>query len=349
MKRADYRITANGSNITDLVRKRLIKLTLEDSAGEDSDTVTIELDNRDNKISLPPTGAELRVWIGLEGALVFKGAYQVDELEEPLDDEALVIHGKAAKMMGGIKSPQDATFDDITLGDLVAKVAKAHGYAPAVAPSLADHKFTHIDQRAESDMNLLTRLARDLGAVVKPIDEKLVVVPKGEGKTVSGKALPTVSISDPENSGGRVTIQERSDYSSTVAYWFDEKAQRKVPAVAQTVNGKVAVFGEEASSATQADRDAAGLEKPRYIDRKTYPSQKAAQDAATAKMKSLKRGKSTLSITRPLTPEIVAEGQLSISNHKASANGLWSVESVTHVIGSGEVSSTSAECTTPSK
>ncbi|TWC12024.1 hypothetical protein FBY06_14028 [Pseudomonas sp. SJZ085] len=349
MAKADYRITANDADITGMIRKRFIKLTLQDSAGEDSDTVAIELDNRDNMIRLPSTGAELKVWIGEPGALIFKGAYQVDELEVPLDDEALVIHGKAAKMLGGIKSPKDATFDDMTLGALVAKIAKEHGYEAAVAPELAGHAFKHIDQRAESDMNLLTRLSRDLGAVAKPVGGKLVVVPKGQAKSVSGKALSAVAISDPKNSSGRVTIQERNDYSSTVAYWFDEKEQRKVPAVAEVVEGKVAVPGEKPNNAGQAEEDAANAGGPRYIIRKTYPDQKSAQEAAAAKLKQMQRGKSTMSITRPLTPQIVAEGQIVVSNHTASANRVWAVESVTHVIGSGEVASTSAECVTPSK
>lgn len=347
MAKADYRITANDTDITAIIRDRFIKLTIEDSAGEDSDTVAIELDNRDNLIRLPPTGAELKVWIGEPGALVFKGAYQVDELEEPLDDQALVIHAKAAKMLGGIKAPRDATFDGITLGGLVDKMAAEHGYIAAVSPALAGHVFTHIDQRAESDMNLLTRLARDLGAVAKPVGGRLVVVPKGEAKSVTGNALAVTVIDDPHNSSGRVTIQERNDYNSVVAYWFSEAEQRKVPEVASLVAGVVAVMAEQGGTASETQEDAASQAGPRYVIRKNFPDQKSAQEAAAAKLKQLQRGKSTMSITRPLTPGIVAEGRLDVRNHRASANRLWQVDSVTHVVGSGEVAYSSAECVTP--
>jgi phage protein D len=215
MKKADYRITANDADITAMLRKRFIKLTLQDSAGEDSDTVAIELDNRDNLIRLPSTGAELKVWIGEPGALVFKGVYQVDELEEPLDDQALVIHGKAAKMLGGIKAPRDAIFDGITLGVLVAKMATEHGYIAAVSPDLAKHVFSHIDQRAESDMNLLTRLARELGAVAKPVGGRLVVVPKGVAQTVTGAALPTIVMIRRTVAAG-----SRSKSATTISRWL---------------------------------------------------------------------------------------------------------------------------------
>lgn len=331
MAEAAYRITANDRDITAMIRKRFLKLTLQDSAGEDSDTVAIELDNRDDLIRLPATGAELKVWIGEPGKLVFKGAYQVDELEEPLDDQALVIHGKAAKMLGGIKAPRDATFDGMSMGGLVAKMAAEHGYIPAVSPDLAGHVFTHIDQRAESDMNLLTRLARDLGAVAKPVGGRLVVVPKGEAKNVTGNALSVITINDRANSSGRVTIQERNSYSSVVAYWFSEAEQRKVAAVAAvpSIEGPPTPGGA------------------RYTVRKTYTDAKAAQEAAVAKLKQLQRGKSTMSISRPLTPEIVAECHLDVTNHRQSANRLWAVESVTHVVGA-EYAYSAAECVTPS-
>ena len=41
MKEADYRIVADGADITSMIRKRLIKLTVQDSAGEASDTVAV--------------------------------------------------------------------------------------------------------------------------------------------------------------------------------------------------------------------------------------------------------------------------------------------------------------------
>jgi len=343
MKEADYRIVADGADITSMIRKRLIKLTVQDSAGEASDTVAIELDNRDNLIRLPPTGAGLQVWMGEADALVYKGFYEVDELEEPLDDQALVIHGKAAKMKSTIKAPRDASHDEVTLGALVAQIAERNGYQAAVAPALADHLFQHIDQRAESDMNLLTRLARELDAVAKPIGERLVVVPKGEAKTVSGQALQTVVIDDPQNSSGRVVIQDRNDYGQALANWFSEAEQRKVPVVVGLVDGAVAVLGDAAQLPSEGEAPS------RYVIRKTYTDEKSAKEGAVAQLKKLLRGKSTMSLVRPLMPSIVAEGRLDVRNHRTSANQLWQIESVTHVIGSGEVASSTMECVIPAK
>ncbi|MDE1464775.1 hypothetical protein [Spartinivicinus poritis] len=76
MQKLIYKILANRKDITQLIADRLIKLTVQDEAGVKSDAVTIELDNRDQTIQLPKTGAELEVW--LQG--VYKGLYVVDEL-----------------------------------------------------------------------------------------------------------------------------------------------------------------------------------------------------------------------------------------------------------------------------
>ena len=322
MRNADYMIVANGVDITAKIRDRLVSLSLHDAAGIESDTVTIELDNRDNAIALPPRGAALRVWIGPEGGLVFKGVYEVDELEEPLDDEALVIHGKAAKMSSSFKAPRDRTYDDITLGELVRQIAEAHGYEPAVAEALAGIVFEHIDQRGESDMNLLTRLARDHDAVAKPVADKLAVVLKAASESVSGKPLPSLVIGDPENSAGRVTITGENEYQSVIAYWFDEAKQERV---------KV--------------RDGRG--EPEYTIRQTYKDEDAAKAAARSKRGQLQRTTSQLELTRPLTPGIVPESELVLVGHKASANRVWLVETADHVIKPGAVAYTTASCAIP--
>jgi hypothetical protein len=322
MKPANYKIVANSRDITQQIKDRFISLSIHDDAGEQSDTVTITLDNRDNKINFPSTGAALDVSIGLGESLVFKGTYEVDELTEPLDDDTLTIHGKASNMKSSFKAPKDASFDNISFGDLVGQIANAHNYTPAIADELAAVTFEHLDQVAESDMNLLTRLARDNGAIAKPVANRLVVVKKGESKTVSGKSLPEIAITDPENSTGTVTIQERNDYQSVTATWFDEQAQ-------QTIT------------------ETAGSGAPVFTMRSRFKDAKAALAAADAKLKSLQRGTAEISLGRPLMADVVPEGVIVISNHKTSANGRWLVESVDHVIEAGSTASTSIKLVIP--
>ncbi|MFW1654192.1 contractile injection system protein, VgrG/Pvc8 family [Vibrio parahaemolyticus] len=319
MKNAAYKVLANRQDITAKISDRLIRLSLHDAAGFENDTAEIELDNRDSAIEVPPTGAELDIYIGYEDELSYRGTYTVDEIEEPLDVDVLILKAQAAKMKNSLKAPRDDSYDNVTLGELASQIAARHGYQPAVADSMASITLTHIDQRGESDMNLLTRLAKENNGLFKMAANRLVILPKEAGKSVSGKELPRVTISDPENSTGSVTIKDKDDYQSVVAYWFDEPNQEKV---AETIGG-----GE-----------------PQFVIKKTHSDQQAAINAATAKLGELKRGNGSLSITRPLSPEIMPEGFLVLENHKQSANGEWLVESVDHVIEPGRAATTSASC-----
>ncbi|EGR2744180.1 hypothetical protein CFE14_RS15905 [Vibrio parahaemolyticus] len=319
MKNATYKVLANKRDITALIADRLIRLSLHDAAGFENDTAEIELDNRDGVVEFPATGAELDIYIGYEDELSFRGTYSVDELEEPIEYDTLMIKAQASQMKQSLKAPRDASFDNVTLGQLAEEIAARHGYQAAVSPEMSGIAFPHIDQRGESDTNLLTRLARENNGFFKVTANKLVVVPKEAGKSVSGKTLPTITISDKENTTGRVTIKDKDDYQSVVAYWFDEPNQEKV--------GETAGSGE-----------------PQYVIKKTHATADAAKQAAVSKLAELKRGNGTLSITRPLNPDIMPEGFLVLENHKQSVNGRWLVESVDHVIEPGRAATTSANC-----
>lgn len=319
MKNAAFRIIANNNDITAKIADRLLKLSLHDAAGFENDTADIELDNRGGVLEIPPTGAELDIYIGYDDALSYRGTYTVDEIEEPLEYDVLIIKAQAAKMKNGLKAPKDASYDNVTLGTLAAQIAERHGYQPAVASGMAKIALTHIDQRGESDLNLLTRLAKENNGIFKMAANRLVILAKDAGKSVSGKDLPRLVISDPVNSTGRVTIKDKDDYQSVVAYWFDEPNQEKV---AVTV----------------------GAGEPQFVIKKNHTNENTARVAAEAKLADLKRGNGSLSITRPLSPQIMPEALLVLENHKQSANGQWLVETVDHTIEPGRAATTTASC-----
>jgi len=319
MEQAAYKIIANQQDVTAKMADRLIRLSLHDAAGFENDTAEIELDNRGGAVAVPPTGAELDIYIGYHDKLSYRGTYTVDEIEEPLEFDVLIIKAQSAQMKSSLKAPRDASYDDITLGALAGQLAQSHGYQAAVSDEMGAVHFEHIDQRGESDVNLLTRLAKESNGLFKMAANRFVIVSKESGKSVSGKELPAVTLSDPENSTGRVTIKDKDDYQSVVAYWFDEDAQEKVA-------------------------ETAGSGEPQFVIRKNHTNQQAAQTAAQAKLAELKRGNGTLSITRPLDTSIMPEGVLILKNHKQSANGEWLVESVDHSIEPGRAATTSACC-----
>lgn len=322
MKKALYRIEVEGRDITPLISDRFLGLTVTDSAGEDSDTFSLTLDNRDDRLEFPITGVKVRVWMGLEGEVMDKGLYTLDEVNEGLTSGEIELSGKASNMKASFKAQKTQTHESGTLNDLAVKIAKAHGYSSAVHKALADIPVGHINQRAESDMNLLTRLARENGGIMKVADDILTILPVDKAETASGVALPVTVIDDPTESDGSVTIQERGSFSAIKVSYFDEAAQKNVD---------VTVKGSGAG--------------PEHHIKGAYKTPEQAAAAAAAALSKHQRGKATMSLTRPLSPGIIAPGKVQVVNHRRSANGVWYVESATHTIGDG-TSGTSLSLTT---
>ena len=160
--RAIFQIIANAQDITDLLKDRLISLQLTDRAGLQSDECEIRLDDRDDRIAFPRKGALLRISLGWEGqGLSFMGAYTVDEIEFSGPPRTLVIRGKPAEMAGLAKSPRQHAWENVPLSQIIREVAARNRWQAVCSITTT---VPRADQVGESDLNFLTRLARQYNA-----------------------------------------------------------------------------------------------------------------------------------------------------------------------------------------
>ena len=304
----DYKIIADSNDITAVIRSRFLELRVTDESGITSDTVEIDLDDREPHIELPRKGAALEVSIGYkETGIALMGRYVVDEAELSGPPDTVTIRAKSADMRESLKSPVSKSFDNISLGNLVATIAAKHGLTPFVAKSLSAITLTHLDQTNESDLHLLTRLAKDHGAVAKPAGGKLLFVLAGEAKTATGKTLPALNLDRSDLDTWRVTIADRGKYMSVIAYWRDKSAGDDVQVTA-------------------------GTGDPVYTIRRHYPDAGSALSAAKSKLASFESGAATLRFTKAGDNRLAAEGSLNISGVRSGVNGAWKTTRVTHTI-----------------
>ena len=138
---------------------------------------------------------ELEILLGYkETGLVRMGAFKVDGVSVTGPPDGVSVTARAADMKSGLKARRTRSWDGTTLGDMVRTVAQEHGYGARVNADLDRVNLPHVDQTEESDMQLLTRLAKDNGAVFKPAGGNLVLAPRGEAKSASGAAMPSVQL-----------------------------------------------------------------------------------------------------------------------------------------------------------
>jgi len=307
----DFLIRADSQDVTAVIRDRFMELRVTDVSGVDSDTVEIRLDDRAPAIALPRTGAKLEVYLGYrETGLARMGLFTVDEITLEGPPDSLAIRARAADLRQGLKEPRTRSFDNIRIGDLVSTIAAAHGYTPQVAPDLAALSLVHLDQTEESDLNLLTRLAEDHGAVAKPMADALLFVPRGQAKSFSGKALPVVTKGRGDLSRWNVTLAERNKYLAVEARWRDLAAAADVTIVV-------------------------GSGEPVFRIRNSYPDAATALAAAKAKLAAFERGAGTLSGGCRGDISLGAEGELHLAGIRPGVDGKWTLRQVVHVIGDG--------------
>lgn len=320
--RPAFRIYADSVEITEAVKDRLLEMVVIDEAGLQSDELRLTLDDRrrdDGAVAeLPQIGTVLKAYMGYqETSLVEMGTYIVDEIELRSPPATMCVSAKAADMPSKFRSPKTKSWHDTTIGDIVSTIAADHGYTPCVDPDLAGIAIHHIDQTQESDMSFLTRLASQHDAVAKPMDGKIVFAKTGSGKSVSGKNLPTITLSPTDlcqwsykrsarKPGGQDETKEAPKKGGTRAFWWDYAAGKR----------QVVEVGDPP------------YEEIKYI----HATEKEARDAATKRKKQGDRREAELSFSLPGDPGIAAESRL-VVDLRPGIQAKWRIKHVEHRLG----------------
>lgn len=313
----NFRVVANDEDITAKIVDRLKNLRLTDEAGTTADTLEIALADHDPAmpIAIPPTGAELRLFLGYGADLRDMGLFICDEIELSGWPGEMVIRARAApyeKSKGGKSDLQTQKTrswkKDTTIGNLVKKIAGEHSLEPVVSPALASIKLPHTDQSHESDMNLLVRLAKRYDAIAKPAGGKLMFVKRGDSKTASGEAMPAVTLAPGQVTDFRVILAKRDGAGTVVARYRD---------IGQAKTKEIAV----------------GEGDPVRRLRMAYKDQASALEAAKAEQRKRARGEASLTLNMPGDPNIVAEAMITLAGFRDGVDGEWLAARVEHYLG----------------
>lgn len=305
-----FKIEADGTDITQRLLDCNTSLEVTDTAGWKSDALKVTLAAGD--IALPATGAELRVWLGYADQLRPMGLFVVDSISLPIPTTAMTIKALGAphdhsQSLTALQTRKSRSWRPTTIKELVTALASEHGLNPAISAELAGIALDHIDQTEESDMHLLTRLAAAHDAIAKANGGALIFVPRAGATSTTGQSMPSLSLTPENVTSGKVTISKREGYKTVISRWRDNDA---------AMDAEIVV----------------GTGEPIYRIRGAYPSAEAAQRAAKGKLQAFQRGTSTLSLTLPGRPELVAESRLTLSGFRTGISGEWSVTQVIHTL-----------------
>lgn len=312
--RPAFRLKANGQDITATIDGRVKGINVTDAAGFESDTMEITLADSDplNPIAFPPTGAELEVWLGYDDGLQKMGLFIADEIELSGWPGEMTIRGRATpyeKSKGGKSDLQTqktrAWAKGLKLSAMVAKIAKEHGLAPAVAKSLQAITLPHFDQTDESDISFLVRVGRKYDAFIKPGGGKLVVAKRGDSKTTSGEDMPAVTLAAQDCTSWSMNQSTRDSEGTVVAFYHNRgEAKRKEVSL--------------------------GSGDPVRRLRHNFPDKASAEKAAQGELDKRSRRKNKISLTMPGDPELTAEAKLVLVGFRPGVPVNWLITRVQH-------------------
>ncbi|MGW8136862.1 contractile injection system protein, VgrG/Pvc8 family [Sphingomonas zeae] len=325
----DYLVTVDGRDITRIIRgtvtrsggrtrPRLISMGISEKRGEEADTFDLVLDDSDDALDLPPTGAKIRVSLGwrqgtgVEIGLVDKGEFHVESVAHGGSPPALTIRAKAADFTAGLKQRRERGHNATTLGAIVANIAQAHGLQSRCAAALASIAVEAKAQSRESDLAFLRRLGREYDAVATVKAGALIFKPVGDGKSPSGADLPSISIVRASGDAHQFDRQKRDDAEGVQATWHNRATGRRET----FVSGK---------------KDGA-----RRLSR-VYATEEAAQQAAKAAHGRAAREPVSFSINLALgRADLGPEQKARVSGFKRQIDAIeWLVTEVSHSLGDG--------------
>lgn len=309
-----FALVANDKDITDSILARFKSLRYTDETGVATDLLEVELSDTDDSapMALPPTGAELKLSLGYGGQLRSMGTFVCSEIELEGPPDSMRITARSAaydqtpKGVSDLQTHKNRTWKaGTTIGALVAKMAKEHGMKSAVSPALASVQLPLLHQSEESDINLLLRLGKRYDAIAKPAGGMLVFAKRGDSKTVSGVALPSLKLTRSDCSKWRLNQTTRESAGTVVAYYHANRSAKR---------HEVTV----------------GSGEPVKRLKMYFVNQEQALAAAKAELARRARGEFKLWLRLPGRNDAIAEAELNLTGFRDAYNGDWVVTLAEH-------------------
>lgn len=307
-----FKITVDGQDITAKINNRLIKLTLEDKRGLETDSLMIELSDHDGLLAIPPLNATIKLWLGWKHTgLVYKGSFIATEISHSGSPDILAIRATSADLKKTLKQKKERSFKNINIDKLIAQIATEYELNYIVHEQYQQQNIPHIDQN-ESDANLLTRIADEHDAIISVKNGTILMMPNGEGKTVSGIELPMFIITRNMGDSHHYSLSnDGNEITAVKAYYYDPKQAKRIEVLA----------GDETNQ---------NIKELRYL----YRDKETAELVAKTKLKQLKRN--AYSLTYQLAygiADLIPETIFSFEGLKAEIEDIyWLATHVTHTL-----------------
>lgn len=220
VKHPDFKLIANGKDVTEALRPYLVSIEYTDDIDDTADGFAIKFQGE--HFNPPSFKDTLKIWLGYQGELWYIGSFSV--LKSRLEYETMEVEVTATPVNFGsaIKEKRTESFDNVTLDQILHKIAKRHGLK--VKNSFPKHSYSHKSHTNTSDLEFMRRLAKELGATFAIKNDTILFRPKKGGDNES--ELPSLSIDAAQTKGLSLETLDKTVYGSAIASWHSTKENK---------------------------------------------------------------------------------------------------------------------------
>ena len=219
VKYPNFKILANDNDVSDILKKSSISISLKDEANERADELTLKVGG---EFARPKYEDELKLYLGYGDDLIYCGLFIVQTTTRS-DNNILTINATGVNFSNTLKQKRDITYENISIKDICTQIANRNGLK--IKSDFDDIYILSLAQSNESDLHFLDRLSKEFNAIFNIKNDTLIFTHKIKDKK-KNKELPIYTIDADEVSSISIKHSNKTLYRSCKSIWHDTKENK---------------------------------------------------------------------------------------------------------------------------
>ena len=226
VKHPNFKLEANGKDITEIIRANLIDLSFDDKEGSKSDEISFSVSGIYAK---PVFGDSLKLWLGYGDDLYLCGSFSVQTASRDYKNQTTEVRATAVNFASPQKIKKRRSWENTTVFEIARKIAGENKLA--VKTSGQDQNIASVLQNDAGDLDFLYGLCFDYGFIMAVKNNTIVIASKDAkgdetqtSNTPKNESLPAFTLNLAELYSLEITEANRNSYGAVIVEWQDIEA-----------------------------------------------------------------------------------------------------------------------------
>jgi len=226
VKHPNFKLEANGKDITEIIKANLISLNFDDKEGSKSDEISFSVSGIYAK---PVFGDSLKLWLGYGEDLYLCGSLCVPTASRDYKNYATEVRATAVNFASPQKIKKRRSWENTTVFEIARKIAGENKLA--VKTSGQNQNIASVLQNDAGDLDFLYGLCFDYGFIMAVKNNTIVIAAKDAkgdetqtSNTPKNESLPKFTLNLAELYSLEITEANRNSYGAVIVEWQDIEA-----------------------------------------------------------------------------------------------------------------------------